>query len=273
MPKRKREQQEHDKIKVARAVNNDRMRSLRSFSKKEEKAKALLRRKVRNRPRNENCPLTQDKLEKPIFRYITDDGFVHGYSLESLIDWLVAQGKPIDPKTRQIYNVIELKRMDREAKQHGLNKPSVYERCTSDVFRRYYQAQRDRAEQKLIVGDAIQRVLGIIKFAWQIHFAPEVPILLFECYPIFTEQILIMATLDKACALEILTNAESWEGTAETQVQIRLFFTNLKRVIAATVPDVSIHDNIEMYRDNVTLDNVMDHLLGNIAVITVEITS
>jgi hypothetical protein len=80
-----------------------------------------------NRSRNLLCPITHDKLKQPIFKYITNKRYVHGYNLEYLIDWILTNKKPIDPVTREEYNSIELKRMDKLAKKYNLNKPSVYD--------------------------------------------------------------------------------------------------------------------------------------------------
>lgn len=116
-----------------------------------------IRRWYRNRPANVICPLTQEKLTRPIFRYITETGHVHGYCLVSLIRWIEVQGKAIDPVTRMVYNAIELKRMDREAKIHGLICPSVYQLCTDPIHQARYETERETSELILIVtGEGVE---------------------------------------------------------------------------------------------------------------------
>jgi hypothetical protein len=143
-------------------------------------AERLILRWIRNHPKNVNCPLTQDKLEKPIFRYITDLGYVHGYCLASLLEWIKIQGKPIDPVTKNEYNIVELKRMDREAKQHGLlpaQSPTMYELCTDAKHQQAYEMKREHeafqslsAEEKTeILAEQVQNAFDRLRGLYEVN--------------------------------------------------------------------------------------------------------
>jgi hypothetical protein len=128
----------------------------------ERKAKALLRRRIRRKPRNRDCPITLEPLKRPVFVHVSETGYPRGYSLESLIQGILVTGKATDPITRVEYNAVELKRMDREAKQAGLQVGSAWAAIHDPERRREYEQARLREEMKDVCEFVIYDVYGEI---------------------------------------------------------------------------------------------------------------
>ena len=80
---------------------------------------------MRQQPNNSVCPITQEKLNVPIFKVVHENGTVIGYSLSMLIMYIIQTGSHLEPTTRRPFNRIELTRMDRMARDAGLCLPSV----------------------------------------------------------------------------------------------------------------------------------------------------
>ncbi len=114
---------------------------------KTQKAKRLLLRFVqrwkRLKPQNNECPITLEKLTNPIFHHVTDKGFVRGYSLQPLAEYIVSCGQALDPVTRVPYTPIELKRMDKQLKANKMKIKSVYAAVYSSESKAEHKAQME----------------------------------------------------------------------------------------------------------------------------------
>jgi hypothetical protein len=105
-----------------------------------------LQRRYRSRARNRDCPITLEKLAPPVFKHVSAAGYVRGYSLEPLMQYIVSVGKALDPVTRVDFNAVELKRMDQMAREHKIECKSVYGVIFDPEERKRYMAARAYAD-------------------------------------------------------------------------------------------------------------------------------
>jgi hypothetical protein len=72
-------------------------------------------------------PITLEPIGACKFIFIRPNGSPVRYNVDSLIDYCVATGDFSEPESRLPFSFEDLARMDHEAKNHGLSKPSVVE--------------------------------------------------------------------------------------------------------------------------------------------------
>jgi hypothetical protein len=184
------------------------------------RAECWILRWFRNKPRNTSCPITQDKLENPIFRYITETGHVVGYCLGSLIQWIKTEGKPIDPMTKDEYNPIVLKRLDREAKRAGLmvdGSPTMYDLCTDEKYQREFEAKRELEqfqslsdeEKTEIVAENVENTLERLQGLYEVNDARLFPHVTDYCQTASYDILALAATDAKRCEA-VINEFQTW---------------------------------------------------------------
>jgi hypothetical protein len=120
------------------------------------RAMVLMRRWVRKRIRNKDCPITLEPLQDPKFTHVSASGYVRGYNLDALVQYILVSGKGIDPVTRTPFTEVELKRMDWLVSKNKLEHKSVY----AAIFDEGERKQYDDAKQA-------EETLDILE--WNIH--------------------------------------------------------------------------------------------------------
>jgi hypothetical protein len=106
----------------------------------------VVRRFVRRRPRNRECPLTLEPLAKPYFRVVTAAGHVLAYDLDAIASHIVATGSALDPITRETYDPIVLWRIDYELEKAGRPKRGLVSIIHSETERARRRAEKDRQD-------------------------------------------------------------------------------------------------------------------------------
>jgi hypothetical protein len=157
------------KVDIVRAVLAFRaVQAIQRRFRKHSKARELLRRAIRRRPRNKICPITLDVITGPVFLYVHQSGYARAYCAESLVNYIVTNGKNADPITRAAYTAVELKRMDRLCKEHKVQVlGSAYAAIHDPVEIKKYEQLRVRAETidilAMMAGELFDDILRMIR--------------------------------------------------------------------------------------------------------------
>lgn len=91
------------------------------------------------------CPISLEPLTHPSFIRVNSVGFKRGFNLVTFADYLLANGKAIDPVDKEALSELDLKVIDKKLKQWGISKPSVAAIITAEAQNRY-RNERDDAE-------------------------------------------------------------------------------------------------------------------------------
>jgi hypothetical protein len=108
--------------------------------------------RVRLVPKNKVDPITLEPPVPPIFKHVSDEGYVTAFDAATLANYFRATGNFVHPTTRQSFNRVEIRRLDKVLQATG---PSLTE------TREELEARRGRSLEQLAEVRRLETTLQI----------------------------------------------------------------------------------------------------------------
>jgi hypothetical protein len=136
------------------------------------------------------------------------------------MQWIKTEGKPIDPVSKDEYNGVVLKRLDREAKRAGLavdGSPNMYDLCHDEKYQREFEAKRELEqfqslsdeEKTEIVAENVENTLERLQGLYEVNDARLLPHVTDYCQTA-SYDILALAVVDSKRCETVVNEFQTW---------------------------------------------------------------